>query len=252
MHNNISNSLKEYNFWKNYNLCWLPSTSSTNDDLKSIWRSDGFVHTIEIADLQTSGKGQYERKWSSDEIGQCLMFSFTVDVKKYEFPISMIAGVALAAALENLGADTNDFWLKWPNDVWINDRKLAGILTESTTFIGGFRSVVGIGINILPLKDKSVNAVSLYEAGLSLSREAVLLEFCRVWDKVFYLTDYEQTELWKKYGGQFWKRKMKITVPKEESFLGLPVSVDKDGSLIVKLKDGTLKKIISATLLPIL
>ena len=184
-------SLKDYPFWKKYNLCWIPSTASTNDDLKAIWRSEGFEHTIEIADIQTKGKGQYDRKWSSDSVGQCLMFSFTVDVKEFEFPVSMIAGVTLAAALVDMGVKTEDLWLKWPNDIWINDKKLAGILTESTTFNGGFRTVVGIGINILPLQDKSVKAISLSEAGLSTTREEVLQKFCQAWDKIFTLSDYE-------------------------------------------------------------
>ena len=250
MNNDFLVLLKKLNFWKNYNLCWIPSTASTNDDLKDIWRSEGFEHTIEVADVQTRGKGQYDRKWASDEVGQCLMFSFTVDVKEYLFPISMIAGISLAAALENMGVNTKDFWLKWPNDIWLNNRKLAGILTESTTFYGGFRTVVGIGINILPLQDKSINAASLSEAGLSTNREEALFEFCKAWDKIFILSASEQTELWKKYGGQFWKREMTIALPKGETLVAVPESVEKDGALIVRKKDGSLQKIISATLLP--
>ena len=252
MHNELINALKGLTFWKEHKLNWVFSTSSTNEDLKAIWRSDKFDHTIEIADLQTHGKGQYDRKWSSDEVGQCLMFSFTVDVREYYFPISMMAGVSLALTLESLGADPNEFWLKWPNDIWINDKKLAGILTESTTFESGFRSVVGIGINILPLQDKSVNAASLSEAGVLTTRENVLLEFCRFWDKIITLSDKEQCELWNKYGGQFWKRKMNVKQPKEKVFTAIPESVEKDGTLIVRLEDGNTRKIISASLLPIL
>ena len=251
MHNEFIKALKELNFWKEHKLNWVSSTSSTNDDLKAIWRSDTFVHIIEIADIQTNGKGQYDRKWASDSVGQCLMFSFTVDVKEYDFPISMIAGAALAKTLDNMGVNLADLWLKWPNDIWINDKKLAGILTESTTFSGGFRSVVGIGINISPLKDKSVKATSLFEAGLSTTREDVLLEFCKSWDKTFSLSADEQTKLWNKFGGQFWKRKMKVILPKEESFYAVPESVEKDGTLIVRNEEGKLLKIISATLQPL-
>lgn len=250
MKNDLIVLLKKLNFWKNYNLCWIPTTVSTNDDLKAIWRSEGFEQTIEIADVQTGGKGQYDRKWSSDDVGQCLMFSFTVDLKEYQFPVSMVAGVALAVALENLGVNVKDFWLKWPNDIWLNDKKLAGILTESTTLNGGFRTVVGIGINILPLRDKSINAASLNESGLSTNREEVLLAFCEAWDKIFVLSDLEQTELWKKYGGQFWKREMTIVLPKGETIVAVPESLEKDGALIVRKNDGMCEKIISATLLP--
>ncbi len=251
MHTDLMNVLKELNFWRKYKVNWVSSTSSTNDDLKSIWRSDGFEHVIEVADIQTRGKGQYDRKWASDAVGQCLMFSFTVDIKEYQFPISLIAGVALASALDSLGVNTNDFWLKWPNDIWINDRKLAGILTESTSFSGGLRSVVGIGINISPLKDKSINSVSLSETGLSTNREEVLLEFCKAWDKTFSLSASEQATLWKKYGGQFWNRKMKVILPKEAAFIAVPESIEKDGALLVRKNDGEPRKVISATLIPV-
>ena len=251
MHNELINALKELNFWKEHKLNWISSTSSTNDDLKGIWRSDGFEHVIEVADIQTGGKGQYDRKWASDAVGQCLMFSFTVDIKEYQFPISLIAGVALASALDKMGVNPKDFWLKWPNDIWINDRKLAGILTESTSFSGGLRSVVGIGINISPLKDKSINSVSLSETGLSTNREEVLLEFCKAWDKTFSLSDSEQAALWNKYGGQFWNRKIKVVFPKGAALIAVPESIEKDGTLIVRKNDGELKKVISATLIPV-
>ena len=252
MHNELINALKGLNFWKEYKLSWVPSTASTNDDLKSFWRSEGFEHTIEVADIQTGGKGQYDRKWSSDAVGQCLMFSFTVDVEEYRFPISMIAGVALAVTLKKMGVNTRDFWLKWPNDIWINDRKLAGILTESTTINGGFRAIVGIGINILPLQDKSIKAVSLSEAGISTTQEELLLEFCKSWDKVFSLSANQQSEFWKKYSCQFWNRKMTVILPKGETFIAVPQSLEDDGTLIVCKNDGKLAKIISATLIPVL
>ena len=244
--------LKKFKFWEKYKIEWVSSTSSTNDDLKNIWRNNDFCPTLEVTDIQTHGKGQYNRKWSSDNIGQCLMFSFTLDTKEYKFPVSMIAGVALAKALESLGVNTQNFWLKWPNDIWIDDKKLAGILTESTTFNEGFRSVVGIGVNILPLSDKSINSVSLYEAGVKVKRKDVLLEFCHSWNSMFNMSDIEQAKIWNKYAGQFWKRKMKIQIPNEPVFIGIPLRVNEDGSLIVKRSNNMERKIISATLMPCL
>ena len=253
MHSELIKILKELSFWKNHKLLWLSYTSSTNDDLKALWHDKDFCHCIEVADIQTNGKGQYERKWSSDNEGQNLMFSFSVDVKEYAFPVSMIAGVALASALEKMELSTKDFWLKWPNDIWVNDKKLAGILTESTTFAGGFRSVVGIGINILPLADKTVNAVSLSEYGLDYSREEVLINFCKSWNNIFSLPPEEQCLLWNNFAGQFWKREFSIIIPNEEKFIARPIKVEDDGTLIVKKNNNqSEKRIISASLLPIL
>lgn len=249
--NMLKEIIKNTKFWKNHDLVWLPTTTSTNDDLKSIWRNPDFSHKIEVADLQTQGKGQYERKWASSNVGQCLMFSFTLDIKEYEFPLSMIAGASLAVALDKLGLKISDFWLKWPNDIWVNDRKLSGILTESTTIANGFRSVIGIGINILPLPDKSVNAVSLSESGVNTTREEVLTLFLRAFDEVMALSVSEQVELWKKYSGQFWKRKFKALIPSSQSIIITPVSINNDGALIAKTTDNKEKTIMAASLMPI-
>ena len=252
MFEQLKERLKSLEFWEKHEVVWLSSTTSTNDDLKEIWREPDFCHKIEIADLQTKGKGQYERKWISSNPGQCLMFSFSLDIEEYKFPISLIAGVSLAKALEKLNVPTKDFWLKWPNDIWVNDKKLSGILTESTTLKNGFRCIVGIGINILPLPDKSINSTSLEEIGLSVSREDVLIEFCKAWDYCFTLSETDQTNLWNKYGNQFWAKKVKVIIPNKPAIIAKPLSVNKDGSLNIETSDGKQQKIISATLLPII
>ncbi|MBP5469312.1 MAG: biotin--[acetyl-CoA-carboxylase] ligase [Candidatus Riflebacteria bacterium] len=252
MHEQLIKTLQSLKTWESHKLLWLPSTSSTNDDLKQIWRKEDFSPLIEVTDLQTNGKGQYNRKWSSSSLGQCLMFSFTIDVKDYEFPISMIAGVAIAIALEELGLKTSDFWLKWPNDIWVNDKKLSGILTESTTIKEGIRSVVGIGINILPLPDKTVNATSLLENGVKTTREEVLNAFIKSFDKVFAYSASQLAQYWKKYAGQFFQRKFKVQAPNHPAFIAKAISIKEDGRLIVKTSEEEEKEIIAASLFPII
>ena len=252
MFEQLQESLHSLNIWKDHRLLWVSSTTSTNDDLKSIWRNKDFNHLIEVADLQTNGKGQYDRKWASSSIGQCLMFSFTIDIKEYEFPISMIAGAALAIALEELGLKTSDFWLKWPNDIWVNNKKLSGILTESTTIKNGFRSVVGIGINILPLQDNSVNATSLKENGVNTTREELLNVFFKSFDRVFSSSASQQAYYWKKYAGQFFQRKFKVQVPNQPAYIAKVLSIKEDGRLIVKTSKEEEKEIIAASLFPII
>ena len=102
MHNKLKETIKSLDFWQSHELLWLPQTTSTNDDIKTIWHNDNFCPILEVADIQTKGKGQYERKWSSSSVGQCLMFSFSIDIKDIEFPVSMTAGVALAIAFTHL------------------------------------------------------------------------------------------------------------------------------------------------------
>lgn len=252
MREQLTQTLQSLKLWENHKLLWLSSTASTNDDLKQIWRNEDFSPIIEVTDLQTNGKGQYNRKWASSSIGQCLMFSFTIDIKEYEFPISMIAGAALAIALEELGLKTSDFWLKWPNDIWVNNKKLSGILTESTTIKNGFRSVVGIGINILPLPDISVNATSLEENGVNVTREELLNVFFKSFDRVFNSSATQQAYYWKKYAGQFFQRKFKVQAPNQPAYIAKALSIKEDGRLIVKTSKEEEKEIIAASLFPII
>lgn len=251
MHSKLLEVMATNEFWKKHKLVWLPETKSTNDDLKSIWKEPAFFHCLEVADCQTNGKGQYERKWVSSQAGQCLMFSFSAEVKQYDFPISMIAGAALAVALDRIGLKKADFWLKWPNDIWIKNKKLVGILTESICELDGFKCVIGIGLNIKPVEvDGKTKAASLQEEGVELDRETVLCEFCKAWNEVFYLDADKQAKLWNEYGGQFWKRQFCFDVPGRNSFVGIPVLLESDGTLLVKTESGQ-EKVIAASLLPV-
>lgn len=244
-------SLETLEFWKDYRQIWLESTGSSNDDLKALWHLPDYQHTIEVADSQTNGKGQYSRRWASDA-GQCLMFSYSFDVKEFTFPVSMLAGVALAMALEDIGLPREVYWLKWPNDVWACQDKLAGILTESTYIKDNFRCVVGVGLNIKKLSDRKINSISLQELGIDITRETMLLAFCKAWEKVFYYSAAQQKDLWKKYSHNFFNNVFEFNVPSEDSFRGLPLDIEKDGTLIVEqLSDKKVRKVISASLMPI-
>lgn len=250
MHSDLKKIMANSSFWNNHRLLWLSETESTNDDLKAIWRQPEYFHCLEIADCQTKGKGQYERKWESATAGQCLMFSFSAEVKEYKFPISMMAGVAMAVALERLGLKKTDFWLKWPNDIWVKDRKLAGILTESSCSMEGFRCVIGIGLNMLPLGVSDCKSASLEEEGISADRKKVLCEFCKAWEEIFFMSPDRQTAMWNAFGGQFWQRSFVFTVSGMKEFVGTPLRLEQDGRLIVKTAFGE-ENIIAASLRPL-
>lgn len=107
----------------------LRSVTSTQDVARDLP-----VGSIVIADHQTAGRGRLDRRWEAPE-GTALLVSF---VLKPQPLLSLAAGVAAAEAC---GADVR---LKWPNDLLLGDRKLGGILVESTAT----KAVCGIGINL--------------------------------------------------------------------------------------------------------
>lgn len=127
----------------------LAECDSTNSVLSATGpRDDGRVPLV-VAESQTAGRGRRGRSWLAWP-GASLTFSVL-----WRFPdgapvpsgLSLVVGLALAVALEKLGVA--GVRLKWPNDVLIEERKLAGILVELQSGRGrGPAAVIGIGLNM--------------------------------------------------------------------------------------------------------
>lgn len=105
--------------------------------------------TVLLAEFQSKGKGRKDRVWISNA-GQNLTFSILLksDLKDYKLSlINLGASIAVAQGIENLFQ--LDAELKWPNDILVNKKKIAGILIESTSKGSKLnRVVIGIGINV--------------------------------------------------------------------------------------------------------
>ncbi len=123
---------------------YFESIDSSNNYLLSL---PGSVHgRVCVCDFQTRGKGRRGKQWFSSA-GTNLMFSLGwVPSVPLSSEISLLVGVALADALKNLGIE--GVGLKWPNDIVVNECKLAGVLIESRTSGENVEMVMGIGINI--------------------------------------------------------------------------------------------------------
>lgn len=124
--------------------------SSTNDYLQHLCKQNMAqeFHTV-IAESQSSGKGQRGNSWESAE-GKNLLFSMVLYPTALEankqFYISMLTAISIVDAL---GKYTDGFSIKWPNDIYWKDKKLAGILIENELqgkYIS--QSVIGVGINV--------------------------------------------------------------------------------------------------------
>jgi len=124
----------------------LPEVDSTNTELMRRARAGQPEPILLVAERQTAGRGRLGRDWQSDtEAGiATLTFSLGLPLNPADW-----SGLSLAVGLSVVQSLHPALQLKWPNDVWLHDRKLAGILIE-TTSVGKRRyAVIGIGINIL-------------------------------------------------------------------------------------------------------
>ncbi len=125
----------------------LPQIDSTNTELMRRARAGQLDPILLVAERQTAGRGRLGRDWKSDTQGQggTLTFSLGVPLAPADW-----SGLSLAVGLAVVHSLHPDLRLKWPNDVWLQHRKLAGILIE-TTQVGHVRyAVIGVGINIAP------------------------------------------------------------------------------------------------------
>jgi BirA family biotin operon repressor/biotin-[acetyl-CoA-carboxylase] ligase len=152
----------------------VTSTGSTNADLL---RRGGPEGQVLVAEEQTAGRGRMGRSWVSQP-GASLTFS--VLLRPAAVPparrgwLPLLTGVSVAVAVREVAAVAAV--LKWPNDVLIGSRKLAGILAEQS----GDVVVIGVGLNVstqadaLPVSSGGLRATSLLAEGAQVSREAVL------------------------------------------------------------------------------
>ena len=96
------------------------------------------------ADTQTAGRGRFQRSWVSDAGGLWLSAVVPVDPDRQRWEaLPLVAGLALIESLKKIGI--NSARLRWPNDIMVNERKLAGLLVDNFT---PKLAVIGIGVNV--------------------------------------------------------------------------------------------------------
>jgi BirA family transcriptional regulator, biotin operon repressor / biotin---[acetyl-CoA-carboxylase] ligase len=138
----------------NFTVEVLPEIDSTNTELMRRAKSGHIEPILLVAEKQTAGRGRLGREWHElakrEETLPALTFSLGLPLSPADWSgLSLAVGVSVAQSLHT------DIGLKWPNDLWLHDRKLAGILIE-TCAVGQARYVVvGVGINITQPAEKA-------------------------------------------------------------------------------------------------
>jgi BirA family biotin operon repressor/biotin-[acetyl-CoA-carboxylase] ligase len=135
-------------------------TDSTSERARELAAAGALHGTLVTAEEQTAGRGRQGREWSADPGAAVLM---SVVLRELSEVLPLAAAVAVCDALPL------DASIKWPNDVWVDGRKLAGILVEGRPQEGW--AVLGVGLNV---SDAPEGATSLAAHGVELSVEEVL------------------------------------------------------------------------------
>lgn len=232
-------------------ILFLDKTTSTNDIAKTIVEEEGGHGTLIIAEEQTAGRGRKSNKWISAR-GKGLYFTLilgvpvTVSIQL----ITLAAGVAVAKAIcSSCSLSTG---LKWPNDVYIGERKVAGILTEAVT--KGHETVkvlVGVGINVNnDLTDfdteTRLTATSLKIAlGIEVPREEILVSFVEKFDEMHRkLLEGDSSQIVKEWLQMALYKGEELEVQTEKtSIVGKFVGVNEAGALIIRDHEQNLHEI---------
>jgi BirA family biotin operon repressor/biotin-[acetyl-CoA-carboxylase] ligase len=222
----------------------VPSTNALAIERAQAGAADGFVV---VAEHQTGGRGRLDRTWETPR-GSALTFSMVLrpSVPTRSWPwLPLLTGYAVDKALKAQGYDAG---VKWPNDVLIGDKKVAGILVERIETSDGPAAVIGVGLNVgmredeLPVPTATSLAVA---SGSEPDRNDVLVSVLS--------TLREAYDAWQAGGDATGLRlaesyaaacltvgqDVRVDLPDGTALTGRATGIDPGGRLVVDGPDGT-------------
>ena len=209
--------------------------------------------TVQAA-FQTAGRGRAERRWEADA-GSALMLSIILRprVSPTRFgSMSLLAGLAVANVAEAITSRPTT--VKWPNDVLIDGRKVAGILLHSRTTSDTSAShlILGMGINVRSTPEtRTATATCLAEAAREVVRiEDVQRRLIAELGTVYRcFTRGDLGEAWKQLGARLAYRDQQVTIEDGGRVSrGIVAGIGDLGELLLRRPDGTIRAVVSGEL----
>ncbi|WP_244929698.1 biotin--[acetyl-CoA-carboxylase] ligase [Nocardioides sp. W7] len=224
----------------------VDEVTSTNAEVVARARSGAPEGLVVVAEHQTAARGRLDRTWQTPP-RSALLFSVllrpTVPARSWPW-LPLLAGYAIGGALRARGYDAG---VKWPNDVLIGERKVAGILVERVETPDGPAAVVGVGLNVTLAADELPvpTATSLaLESGDRPDRAAVLIDVLGA-----FREEYDAWQAGGEPGAErllasytaacvTLGRDVRVELPGGDALLGRAASIDPGGRLVVHGPDG--------------
>lgn len=230
-------------------LIRLEQTDSTNNYLRSLAEKETLPEcSVVVTDFQTSGRGQQGNVWES-EAGKNLMFSIILFPDflpaNRQFLISQIAALSVKETLDKY---TDGIRIKWPNDIYWQDRKICGMLIEND--LSGqtlYCSVIGAGINLnqLQFRGDAPNPVSLIQiTGREVDKEEVLNTFLQIFYGYYLLLVQEKEDkIREAYQNALYRKEGYYWYSDENGTFEASIqAIELTGHLILLLRDGTSRR----------
>ena len=242
--------------WAGRNILYYDVTDSTNLRIKQAG-DEGAPHgTLAVADRQTAGRGRRGRTWESPA-GSSIYMSILLRPEIAPNKASMLTLVMALSVVEGIrecvgsGEDIPGIQIKWPNDIIINGKKLAGILTEMSSQIDYINHVtVGVGINVNMTEfpeEIADTATSLrLECGHTVKRASLIAAVMERLEENYeiFLETEDLSGLLGRYSALLVNRDRDVLIiGQKEKYQAHAIGIDNTGELIVRREDGTLEKI---------
>ena len=218
---------------------WFAELPSTNDLAKELAKTDTKLPALILAEQQTAGRGRGSNRWLSQ--GNQLTFSMLIAPSQFDLSINEVPTISITTALalcQAIKSTTGiEALIKWPNDVYLQDKKLAGILLESPV---QDRLVIGVGVNLdwAPTDDDDLrmNGIALSEdADENLSANALLIAFIEKFESLLCNLKADSKQIATDWNESSYLTCKTITVESDNNLVtGLCGGLGIHGELLVK------------------
>ena len=219
-------------------VSFKPETKSTQLDAKEAIDLGNEANTLYIASYQTAGRGRFQRSFYSPQGGIYMTLHLKPNLAYDKLPsYTLLVAGAVYKAIKNLTLIDVD--IKWVNDIYLNNHKIGGILTEAMTSVEtGLVTdiIIGVGINFTikdfpqELKEK---AASLFKAPAPITRNELIIE---IWRAFFETPAEELLYLYKKQSFVLGKE-VTFTLDQKD-YKGLAKDISESGKLLVQCDNG--------------
>lgn len=212
---------------------------------------------VVCARVQTGGQGRHRRSWSSPEgnLYWTMLLTDPAD-RPRDAGLAFAAGLSVIDALAALGTPRDRLRLKWPNDVLLDGRKLAGLLVQASMTGSDSRVVVGIGINVASFPpDAAFPATSLAAAALPSPPLATLRD-------ALTAAFLARHDVWRRHGlaplldaaaaclhGRGAPVRIALDRDRTQMLTGINDGLDATGALRLRTDDGTVRTILAGDVL---
>jgi BirA family biotin operon repressor/biotin-[acetyl-CoA-carboxylase] ligase len=231
----------------------LEVVGSTNDVLKRRARQGVPEWSVVVADRQTAGRGRQGHAWASPPGNLYLSVLLRPSLPAPAWGVlPLTAGLAACEAVSELGVRAE---LKWPNDVLVGERKLAGVLVEAASSAGGMESaVVGIGVNVAMAPTELPPGIAAQTTSLWLESAAtvetldvaatVLARLTVCYDALAREGAAAIVQRWRRRATAWWGSVVEVRSG-AETRRGVARGVDERGALLLEEASGRIVPIVS-------